>query len=242
MDDIMRPKPGSQPSTTLSPAANGSSPVAGVGASAGVGSSPSSIPVNFGDTPGASGAAPSSAAPSAQSTENVVNITPTPVASAQEPTPANPADPMTAINANDNTPRQTGAGLDFSSLSDSDAKDLGIAKTAEPAPAAPLGATNTNMSAYPTGQPRKRNNKLAIAIIATLVVLAVGGGGAFAYLQTRKKPAPTTKTTQTAAPTVSSVKATDVDKTAADLDATMKKIDDTKEYTANDLADTTLGL
>lgn len=87
--------------------------------------------------------------------------------------------------------------------------------------------------------------KGVVILVAVLLAAALIGGAAFAYIQTKNKvkpaDAPAATTTQTT-PESTEVKGTDIDKTTTDLDATLKKVDDTKDYTTNDLSDATLGL
>lgn len=91
----------------------------------------------------------------------------------------------------------------------------------------------------------KKSHKGTVILIVVLLALALIGGAVFAYIQTNKKVTPATtqanpvKTTQ---PTDAKANAADIDKTSNDLDASLKKVDDTKDYSANDLSDTTLGL
>ncbi len=90
---------------------------------------------------------------------------------------------------------------------------------------------------------KHRRGKGMTILIVVLLILALLAGAAVAYIQTNKKVQPTTtKETTTTTPTTTKVKGTDIDKTSNDLDTSLKKVDDTKDYTSNDLSDTSLGL
>ncbi len=93
-------------------------------------------------------------------------------------------------------------------------------------------------------KPKRKGLGVKVLIIV-LLLAALGGGAGYAYIQTNKKvkpestPAPATTQTE---PEDTSLKAEDLDKTSSDLDASLKKVDDVKDYSATDLSDTTLGL
>lgn len=140
-------------------------------------------------------------------------------------------------NSSDQSTSQKGAGLDLSSLSNDDAKELGVQKPA--AEDVPIPATAL------TANKPKKNNKTTFIVVAILIALALIAGAGYAYMQSGKK---TSSKTQTPAPaaetktTKTEVKAADIDKTSADLDSSLKKVDDTKDFAATDLDDSTLGL
>jgi hypothetical protein len=94
--------------------------------------------------------------------------------------------------------------------------------------------------------PTRRKGHGAAILIAIIVALALVAGAGYAYWQnkqasTPKKPAVTTTQKQTT-PTKNPATAADVDKASNDIDAAIKKIDETKEYQETDLSDATLGL
>lgn len=95
-------------------------------------------------------------------------------------------------------------------------------------------------------QPKQTNKKGkgAAILVAVLVALALIAGAGYAYYQNNKqtvKPAVQTQIKDTKA-AKNPATATDVDNTSKAIDSELKKVDDTKDYQANDLTDTTLGL
>ncbi len=151
------------------------------------------------------------------------------------------ADPGNSSYSSSETPAQKGAGLDLSSLSEEDAKDLGV-----PVPAHQEAPTDLNAANMSMAKPPKKGSKAVVIVVALLVALALIAGAGYAYYSTSKKnkkssnstPAVTQPTSQSA----TEVKAADIDSTVTSLDASLKKVDDTKEFTANDLSDATLGI
>lgn len=84
-----------------------------------------------------------------------------------------------------------------------------------------------------------------MAVIATiLVLLALVGGAAFAYIQNKDKvvKAPAAAAPASTTPAKSPATSTDVDKASTSLDNSLKKVDDTKDQSEADLSDITLGL
>lgn len=133
---------------------------------------------------------------------------------------------------------QNGAGLDLSSLSGDDAKDLGIARpSTEP--------VELPDSSHSMAKPKRKSKSTFIAV-AILVALALIAGAGYAYMQSNKKDKTSSQapaTTPAATPQKSTdVKAADIDKTSTDIDTTLKKVDDTKNFADTDLADSSLGL
>lgn len=88
--------------------------------------------------------------------------------------------------------------------------------------------------------PTKKHGKGRMVIVASLLLLSLAGGAAFAYFQQKDTATPAASTRQTTQPAASD--AADPTKTAEDIDASLKKVDDTKEFTENDLSDTSIGL
>jgi hypothetical protein len=96
----------------------------------------------------------------------------------------------------------------------------------------------------PSVKPNKKG-KSAVIMVAILIALSLIGGAGYAYLQNQK-------TTPDASPAVTKpavtetkkdpASAADVDKTSQEIDASLKKVDDTKDFQESDLTDTTLGL
>ena len=137
----------------------------------------------------------------------------------------------------DNTEGQKGAGLDLSGLSDDDAKDLGIQKPVPENVEIPRSALSANKP--------KNSNLSTFIVVAILVALALIAGAGYGYMKTRNKD---TKSTSSLAPapetkkTTTEVKAAEVDKTSTAIDTSLSNIDDTKDFAATDLSDTSLGL
>jgi uncharacterized protein HemX len=131
--------------------------------------------------------------------------------------------------------------LDLSSLSDEDADDLGIPRPSEsPGEAAVRRAKED----YPTGRPKK-HGKGGVIVAAILIVLCLIGGAGYAYWQNSKEtpvPAPTQTTKATTQTTTAKVTGKDVDSATKDIDASLNKVNDTTDFTTNDLSDATLGL
>ena len=91
-------------------------------------------------------------------------------------------------------------------------------------------------------EPNKpKSKKSPIVFVAVLLVLALVGGGAFAYWQSSNKTTPAASTNNTTQ-TEKKVNADDINKVSTDLDTSLKKIDDTKDFSTTDLADAALGL
>ena len=91
-------------------------------------------------------------------------------------------------------------------------------------------------------EPNKpKSKKSPIVFVAALLVLALVGGGVFAYWQSSNKTTPTASTNNTTQ-TEKKVNADDINKVSTDLDTSLKKIDDTKDFSTTDLADAALGL
>lgn len=220
---------------------------------------PSTNPVNTSDSPEVTSAAPSG------STGISIPVT-------SEPTDAKPAEAATAIDepstiainesqqpevlssetdqsttvtnpasVSETTAPQNGAGLDLSSLSEEDAKDLGVPVPTQTVTPSDVPTPNMSMA-----KPPKKSSKAIIIIVAVLVALALIAGAGYAYYTTsqkNKKASNTTPaTTQSTEKKTADVKGTDVDNTSTALDTSLKKVDDTKDFTANDLSDATLGL
>lgn len=136
---------------------------------------------------------------------------------------------------------QKGAGLDLSSLSEEDAKDLGVPVPAQANTAPDLSTPNMSMA-----KPPKKNSKAVIIIVAVLVALALIAGAGYAYYTTSQKNKKannnTPAVTQSTEKKTTDVKGADIESTSTALDTSLKKVDDTKDFTANDLSDATLGL
>lgn len=103
---------------------------------------------------------------------------------------------------------------------------------------------NSAASEVPVESPepsKPKSKKSPIVFVAALLVLALVGGGAFAYWQSSNKTTPSASTNNTTQ-TEKKVTADDVNKVSTDLDTSLKKIDDTKDFSTTDLADAALGL
>lgn len=95
-----------------------------------------------------------------------------------------------------------------------------------------------------TDRPAAQKGRGVVILIAVIFALALVAGAAYAYVQNKKE---VTKATSTAAPATKTpaknpATAKDVEKTSSDIDASLKKVNDTTDYQASDLSDTTLGL
>lgn len=183
---------------------------------------------------------------------------PVTVAKSETPAPSGvPSVPLETVEPpTDNVPPPAPSDVEMPA---DDVPPAPLAATPEPTepmanPASPTGKTlqellaeeeARNPSLMPSSQSGKGGKGKSVTIIViVLLMLALIGGAVFAYIQTNKKVKPATDNTSTTAPaaTTTTVSGTDIDKTSSDLDASLKKVDDTKDYTANDLTDTTLGL
>ncbi len=170
---------------------------------------------------------------------NADNALPPEQPSAASPS-SEPESPIQSPDASNASP-QKGAGLDLSSLSEEDAKDLGVPVPTQPG--APSDVVTPNMS---MAKPPKKSSKTIVIIVAVLVALALIAGAGYAYYSTSQKNKKTTSSTPAATQptdkTTNEVKSADIDSTSTALDASLKKVDDTKDFTANDLSDATLGI
>lgn len=91
-------------------------------------------------------------------------------------------------------------------------------------------------------QPSKKGKGVAILVAVILAIGLIAGAG-YAYLQNTKEVAPPVDTKPTVTtPAKDPATADDIDTLNTDINNTMTKVDDTKDYQANDLSDTTLGL
>jgi len=89
-----------------------------------------------------------------------------------------------------------------------------------------------------TPMPTKKSKPMMVVIIAVIVVLAIAAAMVFAYMRSRDKTVPT-PAVSTTAPVVT---ASDVNSTSQEIDKSLKSIDDSKDFSSNDISDTTLGL
>jgi hypothetical protein len=104
--------------------------------------------------------------------------------------------------------------------------------------------TNGSVTSAVYTQPAKKSRGMVI-FIAVLLALALIAGAGYAYLQNTKEVTPTNDAkpaVTTPAPTKDPATAADIDTVNSEIDQTLNKIDDTKDYQENDLTDTTLGL
>lgn len=94
-----------------------------------------------------------------------------------------------------------------------------------------------------TSAPRHKGHLGAI-LVAVLISLALIAGAGYAYWQNNKTKADTAKknTPAVTQKTKNPATADDVQKASDDIDASLKKIDDTKDFQEADLSDTSLGL
>ncbi len=104
--------------------------------------------------------------------------------------------------------------------------------------------TNGSVTSAVYTQPAKKSRGMVI-FIAVLLALALIVGAGYAYIQNTKEITPTNEAkpaVTTPAPKKDPATATDIDTINSEIDQTLNKIDDTKDYQENDLTDTTLGL
>lgn len=100
------------------------------------------------------------------------------------------------------------------------------------------------VKAAPITQPPRKSRGPAI-FIAIIFALALIGGAGYAYWANNKQAAKTptpTKTTTTKTETKKPATVDDIDTTAKDIQASIDKIDETKQLQESDLTDTTLGI
>lgn len=89
--------------------------------------------------------------------------------------------------------------------------------------------------------PTKKHGKGRVILVAVLLLLSLAGGAGYAYYQQKKgSPAPAASTAETQPAPANN--AADPDQTAKDIDATLQKVDDTKDFSENDLSDAALNL
>jgi hypothetical protein len=109
-----------------------------------------------------------------------------------------------------------------------------------PAPETPAslsaGGPKITSSMNPA-KPKKKGKGLAI-FVAVIIALGLIGGASYAFWKNNKD-----KTVKPAETVTATISVSDTVTTASDgIDTELKKIDDTKEFQATDISDTTLGL
>lgn len=99
------------------------------------------------------------------------------------------------------------------------------------------------VSTAPSKKPKKKG-KGAVILVAVLIALALIGGAVYAYLQNKSStPAPAPAATTPAVKTGGEpATKDDVLNASNEIDASLKKVNDTTEFQESDLSDTTLGL
>lgn len=106
------------------------------------------------------------------------------------------------------------------------------------------GKKEGSVIAASTGSAPRKGNMAAI-VVAVLIALGLVAGAGYAYWQNNKdkKAAekPATQATQQEK-VKNPATSEDVDKATADIDAALKKVDDSKDFQESDLSDATLGL
>lgn len=94
----------------------------------------------------------------------------------------------------------------------------------------------------PANAIKKKSSKMPVVIaIVVIVVLALGVAAYFAFVK-KDTVTPTTSTTSTTTTTTTTTAVEDPDIESSNIDNSLSKIDDTKDYSSTDLSDTTLGL
>ncbi len=102
-----------------------------------------------------------------------------------------------------------------------------------------------NPLAIPPQAAHKSGAPVVAVVVAIIVALALAGLVIFTFMKSKNasstsKKAPTTAATQTTAKPLASP--ADVDATNKDIDTSLSKTDDTKDFPAADLSDKSLGL
>jgi hypothetical protein len=85
----------------------------------------------------------------------------------------------------------------------------------------------------------KSNVPVAAIALAVLIAIVLIGITVFAYIRTKNDGAATTTKTNLVQPKVTTQ---DVDQTSTEIDGTVNKVDDTKDFAGEDLTDKALGL
>lgn len=85
----------------------------------------------------------------------------------------------------------------------------------------------------------KRGPMTAVMIIVILVILSLGVAAYFAFV---KKDTPAINNSASKTPATSAATTVNTDTVSQSIDTSLNKLDDTKDYSTTDLADTTLGL
>ncbi len=162
------------------------------------------------------------------------------------PTPEPTAPTETALNLPATEPDGTTNNLG-DSLQGSEPVDAPATPAASPSPSllAEIEAQEARENeAKVTQAPQSSHRKGRWPIILVAIIMALGliAGAGYAYWQNNKaKPAPAV-TSQAKEVVKDPATAEDIDKASTDIDAAIKKIDETKEFQESDLSDTTLGL
>lgn len=114
----------------------------------------------------------------------------------------------------------------------------------DPAPTPPAenptsqGADNPMAIPTPATPKKSGGAPVAAIVVAIVIAIALAALTVFAYLKTKHTTSKTSNSSQ-AAPKLT---ATDIDQASQATDTTIKKVDDTKDFTTGDLTDQTLGL
>lgn len=98
--------------------------------------------------------------------------------------------------------------------------------------------------AHPT-HGHKGDAPVAAIVIAVVVAIALAGVVIFSYLKAKNNDAIKRQDSASSSQTVTEkpqASVADVDSTNAELDSSLKQIDDNKDFAATELSDTTLGL
>lgn len=179
---------------------------------------------------------------------NEVKPTSAPVMDVQPPRPAQDVvDP--AVSSEDSTPASPVTD-DMPSIADE--TGLGVepqqdasVPVAPPAPEAPAPTDNKPNLSMPElpAHAKKKSPMLAILIVIVLA-LGLAGGAVYLYMKTKDstKNTQTTNTTNTSNATETPITQADVDNTVKEVDDAVNSLDDTKDLNENDLSDATLGL
>lgn len=146
---------------------------------------------------------------------------------ASKPVATTNAEPVAPVGGEVTAPTPAPATTDSTSQNN--------ALPAEPTPTTP-----------PAGQtpvkPKKNTMAVVLAIVIAIVLAAVA---VYAYMKLNKKKTTTNSTastSQTTATAATTVKAADIAQTSKDLDTSLAKVDDTKDFSSADLSDSALGL
>lgn len=91
---------------------------------------------------------------------------------------------------------------------------------------------------------KKRRGLVLVIVLAVVVTLGLIGAAGYMYWQSQSEDATTTSTETTTETTTDdgTVDETDIDTTTADIDEALNSVDDSADFSSNDLSDDGIGL